>query len=101
MSKHTTKITPPNPKFPRPGDQTKAAMDGRDEPNPKALVDQNTAAKILQVQPTTLNCWRYTNRHAIPFYRIGSNIRYKVSDLLNFLESSRVDITSNTVEKNM
>lgn len=59
--------------------------------NETVLVDQDAAAKILQVKPHTLTNWRCTKRYPIPYYKIGRrNIRYRVSDLLAFLERNRV-----------
>jgi hypothetical protein len=49
------------------------------------------AAKYIDITPGTLAVWRSTGRFAIPFFRIGSKIRYRKSDLDAFLASRRVD----------
>ncbi len=59
-------------------------------PNEKALVDQAAAAEILQVKPNTLTNWRCTKRYSIPYIKIGRCVRYRVSDLLAFVERRRV-----------
>lgn len=56
----------------------------------KALVDQAAAAEILQVKPNTLTNWRCTKRYAIPYIKVGRCVRYRVSDLLQFMENTRV-----------
>lgn len=50
-----------------------------------ALVDTKQAAKILDVSPHTLDVWRATNRYPLPFVRIGRKIRYRMSDLCEFI----------------
>lgn len=54
------------------------------------LVDENGAAKFLQVKPNTLTNWRCTKRYPIPYIKVGRCVRYRVSDLLQFMESNRV-----------
>ena len=51
------------------------------------LVNQQTAAAILQVSPGTLSVWRTSGRYSIPFIKIGTNVRYKRSDLQAWLDS--------------
>ena len=52
------------------------------------------AADFLGVTVGTLEVWRSTGRHAIPFVKIGRNIRYKISDLEKFLTSRTFTNTS-------
>lgn len=56
----------------------------------KALVDQTAAAEILHVKPYTLTNWRCTKRYPLPYIKIGRCVRYRVSDLLQFMENNRV-----------
>ena len=51
------------------------------------LLNEREAAEVLDTQPGTLSVWRSTGRYAIPFYKIGSKVRYKRSDLEAWLES--------------
>lgn len=44
------------------------------------------AAEMLGIQPQTLNLWRCTGRHGLPFVRVGRSIRYRVSDLTAWLD---------------
>lgn len=53
-------------------------------------VDPVVAAKIIGVKVNTLASWRCTKKEIIPFYKIGSKIRYKISDLIAWKESKRV-----------
>lgn len=59
--------------------------------NEKTLVDQAAAAEILQVKPHTLTNWRCTKRYPIPYIKIGRCVRYRVSDLLAFVENNRIN----------
>jgi excisionase family DNA binding protein len=50
------------------------------------LITEQEAKKMLLVSKVTLKKWRDEGR--IKFYRIGSRIRYRKSDLLKSLETS-------------
>ena len=49
------------------------------------LITENEARDFLRVSKVTLKKWR--DEKKIPFYRIGSRIRYKRSELLTSLET--------------
>ncbi len=51
------------------------------------LVDDAGAAELLGVSKGTLQVWRSTGRYNIPYIKVGRNVRYKVSDLMRWLES--------------
>jgi predicted site-specific integrase-resolvase len=61
------------------------------------LVDDKTAAAILQVSPGTLSVWRSTGRYSIPYIKIGAKVRYKRDDLQAWLDS-RYNATGFTKE---
>ena len=53
-------------------------------------VNDVEAAEIISVSPQTLRNWRYLGRG--PAYsKRGSLIRYKIQDLLDYMEKSRID----------
>ena len=54
------------------------------------LLNEDDAAALLGVEATTLAVWRCTKRYGLAYVRVGRLIRYKESDLLDFLESRRV-----------
>jgi hypothetical protein len=65
-------------------------------PSPeKILLTEPEAAFILDVQPASLAVFRCTGRHKIPFLKIGRNVRYRRSDLENWL-LSRTHVTGIT-----
>ena len=51
------------------------------------LLDEKAAAAFLDVKPGSLSVWRSTGRYSIPFVKIGSKVRYRQSDLEDWLES--------------
>jgi Helix-turn-helix domain len=56
------------------------------------FVDRETAAKILGIKSQTLAVWASAKRNALPYYKVGhKSVRYKVSDLLSFIENGRVE----------
>ena len=63
-------------------DQPKAAVEDR-------LLNENQAADRLGIAAATLSTWRSRKTHDIPFYRIGGRVRYKQSDLDEWLETRR------------
>lgn len=54
------------------------------------FVDDVEAAKIISSSPQTLRNWRHIGRG--PAYsKKGRMVRYKVADLLDFMNSGRID----------
>lgn len=56
----------------------------------KPQLPTDKAAEYLGISKKTLDTWRSTKRHIIPYYRIGGAIRYAQDDLDRFLQSTRV-----------
>ena len=50
------------------------------------LLDDKTAAALLDVSPGTLSVWRSTGRYNLPFLKIGRKVRYRKADLLAWME---------------
>lgn len=48
------------------------------------------AAEYLGITGSTLNVWRCTGRHQIPYYKIGSKVLYEKADLDAWLSSRKV-----------
>ena len=44
-------------------------------------LDNARAAAHIGVKPQTLNIWRCTRRHVIPYAKIGRLVRYRAADL--------------------
>ena len=51
------------------------------------LVNDKTAAALIQVSPGTLSVWRSTGRYKLPFVKVGAKVRYKRCDLQAWLDS--------------
>lgn len=56
-------------------------------PQNSDLVDEVTAAEIIDVVPGTLSVWRSTGRYSIPFIKVGRKVRYSRTALNAWLES--------------
>jgi len=55
------------------------------------IINTEQAALLLCTPKNTLVKWRSTGENAIPYIKIGRNVRYRVSDLRAWLEAhSRV-----------
>jgi excisionase family DNA binding protein len=52
------------------------------------------AAALLRVKPQTMAIWRSSHRHALPYIRVGSSIRYRLSDLQRWLQERTVTPTA-------
>ena len=59
------------------------------DPNTTLLTEQ-AAAKILDLKPATLQRWRSENWTELPYIKIRHLVRYRLSDLLEFLDRSCV-----------
>ena len=49
--------------------------------SPGVLLTVDQAARALGVAKASLNVWRSTGKHGIPFVRVGKLIRYRAGDL--------------------
>jgi len=52
----------------------------------KGLLDEKSAAAVLDISPGTLSVWRSTGRYSLPFLKVGRNVRYRHADLLAWLD---------------
>jgi excisionase family DNA binding protein len=52
------------------------------------------AAKYLGVEVQTLAAWRSRKSCNIPYFRLGTLIRYRKSDVDAFLDSQKVEVAS-------
>lgn len=51
-----------------------------------ALLNTEQAAIVLDNSPQTLSIWRSTKRYNLPYVKIGRRVKYRVSDLMDFIE---------------
>jgi excisionase family DNA binding protein len=54
------------------------------------LLTPNQVAEILGVDVDTLNVWRCTRRYKLPYVKTGRLVRYRLSDLNQFIESRTI-----------
>ncbi|UPQ84770.1 helix-turn-helix domain-containing protein [Pseudomonas knackmussii] len=62
-----------------------AAALGYDPKNPPVQVDDKQAAAVLGIKASTLSVWRSTGRYNLPYMKVGRLVRYRLSDLAEFL----------------
>lgn len=62
-----------------------AAALGYDPKNPPVQVDDKQAAAALGIKASTLSVWRSTGRYNLPYMKVGRLVRYRLSDLAEFL----------------
>lgn len=55
------------------------------EPNLEPLLDRKKAAKYLGISPDTLAVWDCTKRYDLKPIKVGRAVRYRKSDLDNFI----------------
>jgi excisionase family DNA binding protein len=51
------------------------------------LIDSQETAEILGISKSALEVWRTTGRYQLPFIKVGRNVRYRRSDVLQWLDS--------------
>lgn len=52
------------------------------------LLTRKQAAELLQCKESTLAIWKSTKRYPLPCVKIGKSVRYKLSDVLAFIEQN-------------
>jgi hypothetical protein len=57
------------------------------------LHDSPSAARFIGIKPNTLAIWRCTKRYNLAYLKIGRKVFYDERDLVNFLESRRIQPT--------
>jgi predicted DNA-binding transcriptional regulator AlpA len=50
------------------------------------LLTREQAANFLGCKPNTLALWKCNKRYVLPCVKIGRNVRYRMSDLQDFIE---------------
>lgn len=55
------------------------------------LLDNDPAANYIGIKGGTLEVWRSTKRHQIPYIKVGRLVKYRKSDLDAWLTSRTVD----------
>ena len=64
----------------------------------EALVDEHEAAKALAMSVATLRTWRWSGRGPV-YKKIGSAVRYAVSDIQSYVENATRTSTSDLGER--
>jgi len=59
------------------------------DPNQPLLTTQETP-KMLGTTAGTLNVWRCTKRYALAYIKIGSSVRYRRQDVMDFINARRI-----------
>lgn len=55
------------------------------DPSNDQLFSPKRAAKYLGVVENTLSVWRSTGRYDLPYIKVGRLVKYRLSDLQEFL----------------
>ncbi|WP_334180713.1 helix-turn-helix domain-containing protein [Pseudomonas nitroreducens] len=70
---------------------------GFDPKNPPVQIDDKQAAEALGVKRTTLAVWRSTGRYCLPYLKVGRLVKYRISDLAEFLARRTANHTGEAV----
>ena len=62
--------------------------------NPNQLLTRRQAAAFLGVKENTLAVWHCCKRYDLPFYKIGRSVKYKISDLENFIAQNQQGVSN-------
>ena len=60
-------------------------------PQNAELLNNDQSAAYIGVTPRTLEVWRCTKRHQIPYIKVGRLVKYRKSALDIFLDQQTVD----------
>lgn len=61
-----------------------------DHLNGDTLIDAVMASEFLGISTHALQVWRTTGRYGLPYCKIGRLVRYRLSDLKQFIEKRMV-----------
>ena len=53
------------------------------------LLSTKDAAEILGISEASLIAWRCAGDYRLPIVRIGRQVKYKLSDVLSYIDSNR------------
>jgi len=59
--------------------------------NTPHLLSRKEAADFLGVREDTLAVWKSTQRYQIPVVKVGRLVRYRLSDLIDFIDRRTVN----------
>ena len=62
------------------------------------LLSNNEAARLLGIKPETLAVWRSEQRYEIPYIKVGRCVRYRLSDLENWISSRLMQSTTPSIQ---
>lgn len=54
-------------------------------------ITRDEAAALLGLKPRTLKAWEIERRNPIPFYKFYTRHKYRRSEVLAYLESTRIE----------
>ena len=54
------------------------------------LLTRTEAGAFLGIKPETLSVWHSTRRYSLPVVKVGRSVRYRLSDLIAFLQSRTI-----------
>ena len=57
--------------------------------NKDQLLTRKEASKFLGVKENTLAVWATNKRYNLPFYKVGRLVKYKISDLEEFINFNK------------
>ena len=56
--------------------------------DPQALITRKEVAILLDCKESTLAAWKSCNRYNLPCIKIGKNVRYRLGDVMAFIEKN-------------
>jgi excisionase family DNA binding protein len=57
----------------------------------QTLLTRKQAAEYLGCKESTLAIWTCTKRYPLPYVKIGKNVRYRLSDVMDFIEKNLIN----------
>jgi excisionase family DNA binding protein len=61
------------------------------------LVTRRQAAEVLGLRPQTLAAWSMTGKYGLPVVKVGRSVRYRLSDLEQWLASRTIGAVNSHV----
>lgn len=58
------------------------------------LLTSKETAKVLGISSRTLDVWRSIGRSHVPFIKVGRSVRYRMSDIENYIQQQTMTQTT-------
>lgn len=68
------------------------------QPAPEPLLSERQLSELTGISVSTLQSYRHQRQH-FPYYKIGRNVRYRLSEVMHYLGACQVRCPNNNAQE--